>query len=74
MKENKAAFLIQSIWRAKEGMIDPPELGQFFALTFGDWQEAEIKALQSLPDGTLGRKYQEALQAEEEEEEEDGAN
>lgn len=72
MKEHHAAFLIQSLWRAKEGNFDPPELGQFFCLTFSDWQKAEIKALQGLPDGALGKAYEDAmLEGDEEEEEED---
>lgn len=71
MKQHKAAYLIQTIWRMREGKTETPKLDRFLVLDLSDWQAAEERALKCLQDGQLGQEYEKAMLDSEEEEEEE---
>ena len=71
IRRNHAAYVIQSLWRMREGHVDVPDTDQFVTLEMSDWQEAEVRALEGLKDGELSREYERALRKTKEEEEEE---
>lgn len=71
MKQQKAAYLIQTIWRMSEGKTETPKIDRYLALDLSDWQAAEERALKGLQDGQLGQEYEKAMLDSEEEEEEE---
>ena len=71
IRRNHAAYVIQSLWRMREGHVEVPDTQQFVTLELSDWQEAEVRALEGLKDGELSREYERALRKTKEEEEEE---
>lgn len=73
LKKNYAAWLIQSVWRCANGKFDanPPDLSDYFALSYPIICKAELKAIHQIANELLEENVSQILEPSNIEEEED---